>query len=93
MRSALSAEFPAFKSEEELKSAIETICARFGQIKAFRIFPASQTRPDVPSCCLCLLQLHTSDAENVLRATHDDIFEYGNWLAFLADVDHGYSAG
>ena len=89
MRNALNARFPPFKSEEQLRSAIESICAKFGAMRNLRILPASRESPEDRPRCLCFLELESLEAESALRLELE-VEQYGTNLAFVADVDDEY---
>ncbi len=85
MNRALRSGFPPFVNEQGLKSAIESICGRFGKLVALKIFPARR-EPEAGLQCACFLCLDTSEAETELKSKLK-VIEFGDELAFFANVD------
>jgi hypothetical protein len=82
---ALKDGFPPFQNEQSLRSAIESICARFGKIAKLRILPPRQ-EPRSGLRCACFLRLDTLEAEGELSSALK-IIDFGDELAFFANVD------
>ena len=83
MNNALKRDFPPFRDEQSLRSAIESICARFGRVKHLDILPASLgSNGD----CVCLLRLGSAAAEAKLKSKLH-VTEFDGDLQFFADVD------
>ena len=85
MNRALKSRFPPFEDEQSLKSAIESNCASFGKVVALKIFPARR-EPEFGLRCACFLCLDTAEAETELKSKLK-VIEFGDELAFFADVD------
>ena len=87
MNDALKKSYPPFTDEQGLRSAIESVCARFGGVKFLRILAA--TREERLQCA-CLLRLDSPAAELALKSSlhvgrfHPDI-------VFMADVDEAWT--
>ena len=87
MNNALRAGFPPFTDEQSLRSAIESVCAKFGKVKSLHILPAARAEG---LQCACLLRLDSAAAELALKSSlyvgtfHPDI-------VFLADVDEEWT--
>ncbi len=92
MRSALKNNFPVFKTEKDLRIAIESVCREYGAVKSLRIFSPSKEMSSGKHCALCLLELESQEAVHRLHMDDHDVFTYGNSLAFLAEVEEGFSA-
>jgi hypothetical protein len=91
MNRALKNGFPPFENEKSLTSAIESICAGFGKVVALKIFPARR-EPEIGLRCACFLCLDTSEAEAELKSILK-VIEFGDELAFFADVDEDIWTG
>ena len=85
MNRKLKSGFPPFQTEQSLRSAIESICARFGKVAKLAIFPARRESGSGLQCP-CFLRLDTLEAEAELKSKLK-VFEFGDELAFFADVD------
>ena len=79
--------FPPFTDEQSLKSAIESVCARFGRVKSLRILPA--TREERLQCA-CLLRLDSLAAERALKSSLY-VGEFRPDICFMADVDEAWA--
>lgn len=84
MNQALKNDFPPLKNEQELRSAIESVCAKFGRVTFLRILPATRT-VDVRLHCACFLRLDSVEAADRLKAALDVIY-FKPDIAFLANV-------
>lgn len=84
MNQALKNSFPPFKNEQELRSAIESVCARFGRVAFLRILPATGAA-DARLHCACFLRLDSAEAADRLSAALDVIY-FKPDIAFLANV-------
>jgi hypothetical protein len=91
MNRALKSGFPPFQNEQNLRSAIESVCIRFGKVAKLRMFPARQ-EPGSGLRCACFLRLDTLEAEAELRSILK-VIDFGEELAFFADVDEEKWAG
>jgi len=87
MNAALKKGFPPFTDEQSLKSAIASVCAKFGSVKSLRILPA--TREEGLQCA-CLLRLDSPAAERALKASLF-VGEFHPDIAFTADVDEAWT--
>jgi hypothetical protein len=85
MNRALKRGFPPFETEQSLRSAIESVCAAFGNVAKLTIYPARRD-PGSGLQCPCFLRLNTLQAEAELKSRLK-VFEFGDELAFLVDVD------
>jgi len=90
MNTALKNGFPPFLNEQDLRSAIESVCAEFGTVKTLRMFSAAREPQGRGRSCLCLLQLDPPTAQNALRAKLK-VSTFGNSLEFIADVDEKWT--
>ena len=86
LNSTLKNGFPPFQNEQALTLAVESVCAKFGKVKALQIFPASRDPRGGGLQCLCLLHLDPPAAQAVFRRELK-ASTYAGGLAFLADVD------
>ena len=82
MNNALRINFPLFRNEQELRAAVESVCAEFGMVKSFEVFPASR---GIHLHCPCVLQLDSPAAENELRSKLR-VLKIAGGLYFFADV-------
>ena len=85
MRDTLRSRFPPFPSEQNLRSAVNSLCVRFGTIKFLRILPPSRG-PDHRLRCTCFLSLDSDEAQERVGKELDG-FNFGDTFAFFADVD------
>lgn len=85
MNHALKNGFPPFQTEQNLRSAIASICARFGKVAKLAIYPARREFESGLQCP-CFLRLDTLEAEAELKLALK-VFEFGDEIAFFADVD------
>jgi hypothetical protein len=88
MNKALKKGHPPFLNEQSLRSAIESVCARFGKVARLRIIPVKvgQTRQ-----CSCFMRLDSAAAETALRSEHE-VIEFAGDLHFFVDVDERWSS-
>lgn len=87
MNNALRNNFPPFQSEQELRLAVESVCARFGKVKSLKISPASR---GIYLQCACVLQLDSAAAEKALRSKLH-VLKVAGSLYFFADVSDAWS--
>ena len=87
MNDALKKDFPPFTDEQSLRSAIETVCAKFGSVKSLRILPATMGEG---LQCACLLRLDSPAAELALKSSLH-VGEFHPDIAFMADVDKAWT--
>jgi hypothetical protein len=88
MYNALKARFPSFQNEQDLRLAIESICAEFGKIARLNIISTTQgTRRQ----CVCFLRLDSEDAEQKLRQKYQTN-AFASDLFFIVDVDENWSS-
>jgi hypothetical protein len=87
MTKALKEGFPPFLNEQALRTAIESICAKFGKVTDLEILPA-KFGPNLR--CACLLRLDSAAAHTALRSKLD-VVEIDNSLCFFADVDEKWT--
>jgi hypothetical protein len=85
MNHALKSGFPPFQNEQSLKSAIESVCAKFGKMAKLKIYPARRESGSGLRCP-CFLRLDTSEAETELKSNLK-VIEFADELAFFANVD------
>jgi len=85
MNRTLKSGFPPFQTEQNLRSAIVSTCARFGKVAKLTIYPARKESGSGLQCP-CFLRLDTPEAEAELKSTLK-VFEFGDEIAFFADVD------
>lgn len=90
MNNALKQGFPPFLDEPSLRSAIESVCAKFGTVKQLKILPVGRESHGGGLNCLCLLKLDSAAAENAL-SSELKVFTFGSDLAFFADVDERWT--
>ncbi len=82
MNNALRTSFPLFKNEQELRSAVDAICAKYGKVKSLQILPASR---GLELHCACVLELESQVAENEFRSKYR-VLKIAGGLYFFADV-------
>jgi hypothetical protein len=87
MRNAIRSRFPLPLNDAALRTAIESICAKYGKVANLKIFPANNDRPP---CCICFLRLDSPEAESRLMRNLDAI-RSGQDVLFTADVAEGWS--
>ena len=87
MNNALKTGFPPFTDEQGLRSAIASVCAKFGSVKSLRILPA--TREEGLQCA-CLLRLDSPAAELALKSSLF-VGEFHPDIVFMADVDEAWT--
>jgi hypothetical protein len=87
MNDALKKNFPPFTDEQSLRSAIETVCAKFGSVKSLRILPA--TRGEGLQCA-CLLRLDSPAAQLAVKSSLY-VGEFHPDIVFLADVGENWT--
>ncbi|OFW16441.1 MAG: hypothetical protein A3H27_02015 [Acidobacteria bacterium RIFCSPLOWO2_02_FULL_59_13] len=87
MNKALKDGFPPFLNEQSLRSAIESVCAKYGKVTHLRILSVKvgQIRK-----CSCFLRLDSEAAEGELRSIHD-VIRFAGDLHFFADVDERWT--
>lgn len=89
MHNLLKNGFPPFRNERALRSAIESVCAKYGEVVSLRILPPS-VGPQNTRRCTCFLRLDSEPAEpRMMREL--DVFNFGSSLAFFADVDENWT--
>ena len=87
MNDALKMNFPPFTDEQSLRSAIESVCAKFGSVQSLRVLPA--TREEKLQCA-CLLRLDSPAAELALKSSLH-VGEFHPDIVFMADVDEKWT--
>ena len=87
MNKALKNGYPPFRNEQDLRSAIESVCAEFGRVTYLEILPAT-AGPNLQ--CACLLRLDSMAAQAALRSKHN-LVEFENDVGFLAHVDESWT--
>jgi hypothetical protein len=87
MNTALKNNFPPFPDEQSLRSAIESVCAKFGKVTSLEILPA-KFGPNLQ--CACFLRLDSAAAQTALRAKFH-VAELDTNLAFFADVEEEWT--
>jgi hypothetical protein len=87
MINALRDGFSPFLNEQSLRSAIESVCAKFGRVTFLEILPA-KLGPNLQ--CACFLRLDSAAAHIALRSKLNAI-EFDANLAFFADVDERWT--
>jgi hypothetical protein len=85
MNHALKNGYPPFLNEQSLKSAVESICTRYGNVAQVRIYPARR-EPGSGLQCACFLRLDTSEAETKLKSELK-VIDFAGELAFFVNVD------
>ncbi len=87
MNKALKDGFPPFLNEQDLRLAIESVCAKYGNVTRLRILPVKvgQIRH-----CSCFLRLDSEAAEAELRSDHE-VTRFAGDLHFIADVDERWT--
>ena len=83
MHNALEQRFPPFLNEQSLRSAIESVCADFGEVTYLKILPASGGSN---LHCACFLRLDSAAAEAALKSKLH-VIEFAGDLHFFADVN------
>jgi hypothetical protein len=84
MNVALKNGFPPFPNKQSLRSAIESVCAKFGRVTYLDILPAKR-EPHLR--CACFLRLDSLAAESRLR-TELVVSNYDvGQIHFFANVD------
>lgn len=83
MNNSLNNGFLPFLDEESLRSAIESVCAKFGSATSLKILPASRA-PTLQ--CACFLRLESETAQTALHSELDAA-EFDGAVAFFADAD------
>jgi len=91
MNRSLKSGFPPFDNEQSLQSAIESICASFGNVAELKILSARR-EPGLGLQCACFLRMDTSEADTKLKSKFK-VIDFGDELAFFADVDEAKWAG
>ncbi len=89
MNNALKNGFPPFVDEPALRSAIESVCARFGRVTFLKLHPATR-KPSAGLHCACFLRLEPVESAVRLKASLDVIY-FGPDIAFFADVDERWT--
>lgn len=89
MHDALKNGFPSFLNEKSLRSAIESVCAKYGTVTSLRILPPSRG-PEMQLRCICFVRLDSEPAQTRLTKELDG-FNFGSSLAFFADVDEKWT--
>ena len=87
MNDALKIGFPPFTDEQSLRSAIESVCAKFGRVTSLRILPATR---DEGLQCACLLRLDSPAAELALKSSLH-VGKFHPDIAFMADVGEAWT--
>ncbi len=90
MNNALKHGFSPFQDEETLRYAVDLVAAKYGKVKALRIFPANKDTRGWGHQCLCLLQLDPPKAQAALRSELK-VSIFGDELAFVADVAENWT--
>ena len=83
MNHELRTGFSPFLNQQDLRSAIESVCAKYGKVTHLDILPAQSA---AGLQCTCLLRLDSSEAESKLRSKLN-VISYGPDLLFFAEVD------
>jgi hypothetical protein len=86
MNNALKIGFPPFLNEPSLRSAIESVCAKFGKVSYLKIHPTSRGQGRK---CLCYLRLDSAAAEKELQSKFQ-LFRSPKDLYAFVDVDEKY---
>jgi hypothetical protein len=87
MTKALKDGFPPFQDERSLRSAIESVCARFGRVAHLELLPATR-RPNLQ--CACFVRLDSEAAQNALRSKLH-VIEFDGTLGFFAELDETWT--
>jgi len=87
MTDALRNSFPLFLNEKSIRSAIESICAEFGNVKSLNILPATR---GTSFHCACSLRLESAAAEAALKSKFQ-LAEHAGELHFMVDVDERWT--
>lgn len=82
MNAALRTRFALPANEQELRTAIEGICAEFGSIAYLKILPASQL---ARFQCACFVRLEPPEAHEALSSMLD-VHAFNGDAGFFADV-------
>ncbi len=85
MHDALKNGFLPFRNEQALKSAIESVCAKYGKVASLRILPPS-AGPRNTRRCTCFLRLDSEPTQTRMMRKLD-VFNIDSSIAFFADVD------
>jgi hypothetical protein len=83
MNKALKNGFPPLLNEQSLRSAIESVCAKYGRVMGLRILPVKLGEM---RRCSCFLRLDSAAAEAELRSNHE-VIKFASDFHFFADVD------
>ena len=86
MNKVLKSGFPPFLNEQSLRSAIESVCGKFGRVKSLKILPATR---GLNLHCACFLRLDSAAAETALRSKLH-VLKFAGDLYFFADVGDSY---
>lgn len=89
MNNALKNGFPPFRDEQSLRSAVESVCARFGRVASLKIQAATRAE-GAGLHCACFLRLDPPAAAATLKSKLDVIC-FGSDIAFFADVDEHWT--
>ena len=87
MNDALRKSFPPFTDEQSLRSAIESVCVRFGSVKSLHILPATR---DEGLQCACLLRLDSPAAE-LAMTSNLQVGKFHPDIVFMVDVDEAWT--
>jgi hypothetical protein len=87
MNNVLKSGFSAFLNEQDLRSAIGSVCAEFGKVTYLEMLPVTRV---TPRQCLCFLRLDSASAEDELRRKLH-INRFADDLYFFADVDDNWT--
>ena len=83
MTNSLRKGFAPFQNEQDLRSAIESVCAKFGRVTYLDILPAKR-EPHLH--CACFLRLDSVAAESRLRVELQ-VSNYVGQIHFLVNLD------
>ena len=86
MNNALKSGFPPFLNADDLKAAIESVCAEFGKVTVLKILPTGRARNRQ---CLCLLHVDSATTEKEL-VSRFSVFRSPRNLYTFVDVDEDY---
>lgn len=90
MNHALKDRLLPFQSEESLRCAIDSVCAKYGKVKTLQIVPDDRVAHRRAGQCLCLLHLDPPTALAALRSELGGcIFVEG--LAFFVEVAENWT--
>ncbi|MBE0612941.1 MAG: hypothetical protein IH604_04660 [Burkholderiales bacterium] len=87
MADALRTGFPLFLNEENLRSAIESVCADFGMLTYLHILPAMR---GTSFHCACSIKLDSEAAHAALKSKFQ-VMEHAGELHFMAEVDERWT--